>query len=182
MEQQELLRTAMFRFGMNRDDFSARMGVGRRTFDKWLLPSSSKDFREISLVARSYVEDLLRRFNIRFDISPLGIYNRHILNVDGGFMGYKAIIPASDWVFVVFPEQERNELVVWRLACWGLTDQGDAIGLVSVAGGGQNDSVMQGTCRLVAPPPLRGIYKHVSELDKDEQVALQSGKPLKITP
>lgn len=55
-------------------------------------------------------------------------------------MGYKAITSAADWFFVVFPEQPRNELTVWRLAAWGVHENGDAIGLISAAGGGQNDA------------------------------------------
>lgn len=182
MEQQELLRTAMFRFGMNRDQFANRIGTNKRTLDKWLLPVGSNDFREMPSVASKYVEELFNSYRIRFDISPLGIYHEGVSIVGENAMSYKTLVPAQDWVCVVFPVAPRNELVVWRVAVWALTEEGEVVGLISVPGGGEDDEVMGKTCGLIPPPPLRSVYKHISELDKNEQTVLMSGKPLKIEP
>lgn len=180
MDQQELLRAAMLRFGMSRDQFAHRLEASRRTLDKWLLPVDSNDFREMPGVARKFVEDLFNKYRLRFDISPMGIYIESMISSNENTMGYKSVVAALDWVFVVLPVPPGNELIVWRIAAWALSEQGDVVGLVSVRGGGQGDEVMGKTCRLVAPPPLRGIYKHISELDQDEKTALLSGKPIKI--
>lgn len=182
VSQQDLIRAAIFRFGMTRDEFAERIAVSRRTLDKWMLPETSTDARTMPSVARKFIEDLLARYRIGFDISPLGIYNRLIFNQTGGAsrMAFKSIISAADWVFVVFPVQPFNELIVWRLAAWALTDEGDVAGLISVPGGGPEDKLMGANCRLVTPPPLRGVYKHMSELDQSEKTALTTGKPIKV--
>lgn len=45
--QQEFLRIAMKRMGMRRKEFAELIGVKPRTFDNWLLPSNSKEFRKM---------------------------------------------------------------------------------------------------------------------------------------
>lgn len=97
-------------------------------------------------------------------------------------MNYKNIIPCQDWLCVLLPEPPRNELVVWRVAVWAQTLNDEIIGLISVAGGGPDDKTMGKLCHLVAPPSVYSVYKHISELNENEQAAFKSGKPLKIEP
>lgn len=180
MSQQEFLRMVMFRLGFTRDGLAARLHVSRRGLDKWLLPSESADFREMPEVARAFIDEIFAKYQICVCISPVGIYNELCqLSVESS-MGYKAITPAADWFFVVFPVAPQNELVVWRVPVWALNDEGDVVGLVSVPGGSKDDPIMGATCKLVAPPPLRGVYKHESELTPDEKTAVATNKPVKV--
>lgn len=97
-------------------------------------------------------------------------------------MDYCKIQPATDWFFVIEPSEYSKALIVWRLALWGITaDEGHVIGLVSVPGGGHEDKIMHGTCRLLSVPPIRGIYKHYSELNCDEIEAIKNGGLNKLT-
>lgn len=96
-------------------------------------------------------------------------------------MAYKSIASVSDWYFVSSPIPPQNELIVWHLAAWALTAEGEVIGLVSVPGGGPDDTVMGKTCRLVSVPPLKGVYKQRAELSPDEHTALACGKPMKVS-
>ncbi|MFE8032931.1 helix-turn-helix domain-containing protein [Thiohalocapsa marina] len=47
MRQQDMLRTAMKQSGQTRQRLAERLGVSRRTLDKWLLPETSRDFRRM---------------------------------------------------------------------------------------------------------------------------------------
>lgn len=67
---------------------------------------------------------------------------------------------------------------VWRLAGWGVTVLGNIVGMISVPGGGPKDEIMGETCRLVAVPPVRGIYKQGSDLSPFERLALDWGAGL----
>lgn len=49
----------MEELGMTRDEFAARISTSRRTLDKWLLQPDSVDYRELSEMGRSYVEEIL---------------------------------------------------------------------------------------------------------------------------
>lgn len=60
LSQQEFLRHAMAILGMTQKEFAQRLRVPPRTFEKWLLPDSSKDHRRMPEMAWSYVEDVLR--------------------------------------------------------------------------------------------------------------------------
>lgn len=57
--QQEFLREAMLELGMTRGAFCVRLGCASRTLDKWLLPSSSKDFRNIDETIWTLVREIL---------------------------------------------------------------------------------------------------------------------------
>lgn len=83
-------------------------------------------------------------------------------------MGYKTIIPATDWFFVVDAVPPQTEQIVWPLAAWALTNDDQVIGLVGVRRGGPDDRDGQ-TAALVAVPPLRGIYKPSIGLTPDER-------------
>jgi|APLak6261676563_1056112.scaffolds.fasta_scaffold00001_87 hypothetical protein len=97
-------------------------------------------------------------------------------------MNYKNIIPSQDWLCVLLPVPPQNELVVWPVAVWAQKQDDKIIGLISVPGGGQDDQTMGRVCSLVSPPSVYSVYKHISELNENEQAALKSGKPLKIEP
>ena len=91
-------------------------------------------------------------------------------------MKCKNIIPADDWFFVISETSNGVKMIVWRLAAWGISSEDEeVVGLVSVVGGGDN-SVMKGTCHLVAIPPLEGTYKHLIELTPDELRYVQNCK------
>ncbi len=180
MGQQEFLRMVMFRLGFNREALAQRLAVSRRGLDKWLLPSDSNDFREMPDMAKAFLEEIFKKYRIAFDVSPLGIYDCLSATQAEVSMGYKSITPAIGWFFVTFPIAPQNELIVWHVPVWALNDEGNVVGLLSVPGGGAEDDVMGSTCKLVGPPPLRGVYKHESELSNNERTAAFSGKPVKV--
>ncbi|MFJ3317237.1 transcriptional regulator [Herbaspirillum huttiense] len=57
--QQDFLRKAMETLGMTRDEFCERIGAKRRRLDNWLLPSSSKEFREMDEMAWKFIREIL---------------------------------------------------------------------------------------------------------------------------
>lgn len=77
---------------------------------------------------------------------------------------YKSIIPATDWYFVDKPKS--GEQVVWRIAAWALTNSGEVIGLL---GGTGATADADGIPRLVAVPPVNGLYLHKEQLSPEER-------------
>jgi len=61
MAQQHFLRDAMRRLQMSPDMFSGRLGAPRQTLDKWLLPASSKDFREMDALVWKFVGEIVEQ-------------------------------------------------------------------------------------------------------------------------
>lgn len=57
--QQDFLRAAMAELDMTRDRFCERLGCARRTLDKWLLPQTSKDFRNMDEAMWKFVREIL---------------------------------------------------------------------------------------------------------------------------
>lgn len=57
--QQDFLRAAMAELGMTRDAFSVRLGCARRTLDKWLLPPTSNDSRNMDETIWNLVREIL---------------------------------------------------------------------------------------------------------------------------
>lgn len=58
--QQDFLRDAMAALGsLTRKEFSVRLGCAQRTLDKWLLPSTSKDFRTMEETVWVLVREIL---------------------------------------------------------------------------------------------------------------------------
>jgi hypothetical protein len=94
-------------------------------------------------------------------------------------MSYKQISPATDWVYVQLPTDQNNNVVVYPVAVWALNEENCVIGLISVAGGGNNDTTMGRVPCLVSPPPLKGIYKHMIELNEVEKESLTTRKPVR---
>lgn len=62
---------------------------------------------------------------------------------------------------------------IWRLAGWKTDTLADeTVGMISIPGGGPDNEFMKGSCKLIPVPPLRGIYKHLSELSRLERILL----------
>ncbi|MEB0014349.1 hypothetical protein QN379_19605 [Glaciimonas sp. Gout2] len=59
MNQQEFLRNAMFELVLSREMFALRIGCAKRSLDKWLLPDSSNDFREMGEPIWNLVREIL---------------------------------------------------------------------------------------------------------------------------
>lgn len=59
MKQQEFLRSAMTELGLTREAFSIRLGSAKRTLDKWLLPETSNDYREMDETIWNLVREIL---------------------------------------------------------------------------------------------------------------------------
>lgn len=60
MNQQEFLRDAMRRLEMTREQFAARIGTAKRRLDNWLVPSESKEFREMDGMVWKFVREILQ--------------------------------------------------------------------------------------------------------------------------
>ena len=56
--QQALLREAMQRLALTRNDFAERLGVTRRALDTWLLPDKSGEHRAMPAVVARFIESL----------------------------------------------------------------------------------------------------------------------------
>lgn len=63
--QQEFLREAMRELGMTRDAFAVRLACPRRTLDKWLLPSESKDHRAMDEAMWKFVREVLEHERLK---------------------------------------------------------------------------------------------------------------------
>lgn len=82
-------------------------------------------------------------------------------------MNYKQLIPATDWYFRHFTDLKDNPVIVYQLAAWALTEDGDITGLVAVY------DAQDGRAKLVTPPPVKGNYLHREQLTAEEVVAAQ---------
>ncbi len=63
--QQEFLREAMGELAMTRDAFAERLACPRRTLDKWLLPSDSKDHRAMDEAMWKFVREVLEHERLK---------------------------------------------------------------------------------------------------------------------
>ncbi|MCS3459119.1 hypothetical protein [Aeromonas sp. BIGb0445] len=77
--------------------------------------------------------------------------------------GYKQIMPADGWHFRHETAQQNGDFVMYRLAAWALTHDGNVIGLVAANFQDQQPQ------RLFSVPPVPGVYKHADELTKYEK-------------
>ena len=77
---------------------------------------------------------------------------------------YKTIMPATDWFFV---HEGHSQPVVWHLAAWALTENGQTIGLIAA---GSDEQVNRGEVPHLEPvPKVKGRYMHREQLTKDER-------------
>ena len=63
--QQDFLREAMRELSMTRDAFAGRLACPRRTLDKWLLPSESKDHRAMDEAMWKFVREVLEHERLK---------------------------------------------------------------------------------------------------------------------
>lgn len=87
LPQQALLRDAMRRLNLTRDEFSDQIAVKRRTLDSWLVPSESAGFRVMPASTGLLVDKLLQeRGLVAATIEPGDVAGfggqRHLLSVD----------------------------------------------------------------------------------------------------
>lgn len=79
-------------------------------------------------------------------------------------LGIVSFSPVDDWYFVIpCPPNMQSPAIVWRLAGWGITQQGKVVGMVAAnfwEGGAMGLSVV---------PPLKGAYKRSQELTEEER-------------
>lgn len=68
--QQVFLRDAMGELGMTRDAFAERLACPRRTLDKWLLPSESKDHRTMDETMWQFVREVLEHERLKAAQKP----------------------------------------------------------------------------------------------------------------
>ena len=74
----------------------------------------------------------------------------------------QTIIPATDWFFVHKSANEKEPPVVWNLAAWSQTENGEVIGLIGAFG--HQQAAEKKTPHLVPVPPVPGAYLHRSQL------------------
>lgn len=73
-----------------------------------------------------------------------------------------SIAPAADWFFVHANARAGEPPVVWRIAAWGITDAGKAIGLIGAFG---HQPVERNLVpALASVPPVPGEYLHWDQL------------------
>ncbi|MFK0665720.1 hypothetical protein [Aeromonas salmonicida] len=84
--------------------------------------------------------------------------------------GFKQIMPADGWYFRHETAQQNGDFVMYRLAAWALTHDGNVIGLVAANFQDQQPQ------RLFGVPPVPGVYKHAEELTKAERDYLLRSK------
>ena len=76
-----------------------------------------------------------------------------------------SIVPAQDWFFV-HESQTPNQPTAHRVAAWALDSSGETIGLIGGVPTGQG--TLCESNRLVGVPPVKGSYKHLSNLNEAE--------------
>ncbi len=83
---------------------------------------------------------------------------------------YTQILPAPDWFFVHGGPRASDPPTVWHVAAWGLTPEGEAVGLVGAFGQDQGNAGM--APKLVSVPPVPGSYLHRDQLNETERQQL----------
>ena len=69
--QQEFIRHAMEVLCMTREQFATRLGCASRTLDKWLLPSTSNDFRSMSDLVWNHIREVLAHEDLKSKYTSL---------------------------------------------------------------------------------------------------------------
>lgn len=57
--QQEFLRDTMQHLDMTRQQFADRLSTKKRRLDTWLLPSESKEFRELDPTIWQFIREII---------------------------------------------------------------------------------------------------------------------------
>ncbi|MBF4800254.1 methionyl-tRNA formyltransferase [Aeromonas hydrophila] len=84
--------------------------------------------------------------------------------------GFKQIMPADGWYFRHETAQQNGTFVMYPLAAWALTYDGNVIGLIAANFQDQQPQ------RLFGVPPVPGMYKHADELTPAEKNYLMNIK------
>ncbi|MEI2453096.1 hypothetical protein [Lysobacter firmicutimachus] len=79
---------------------------------------------------------------------------------------YASISPALDWFFVHADANPKNPPTVYRLAAWGIGEDGTVIGLVGAFG---HEIGKRRAPHLISIPPVPGQYLHASQLSDIER-------------
>jgi hypothetical protein len=75
-------------------------------------------------------------------------------------MNIQSICSSPDWFFV--HEGSQGQLIVYRVAAWGLTEEGQVYGLVS------HQEMQDRPVQLVPVPAIPGAYRHKDELSEEQ--------------
>ncbi len=75
------------------------------------------------------------------------------------------LTPCADWYFVEW-DNHKLDWLVSPVAAWGLTADGEVLGMLPVAG--LKDSAMPMYPHLVAAPATAGKFSHVSKLTEKQ--------------
>lgn len=78
---------------------------------------------------------------------------------------YTSISPATDWFFVHGDANPAKPPTVWRLAAWGIAEDGKVIGLIGAFG---EELGRKGVPHLISVPPVPGTYLHWTQLSETE--------------
>lgn len=84
---------------------------------------------------------------------------------------YNQIISADGWYFVHPNVNETAPPTVWHLAAWGLTAEGEVVGLIGAFGADQGSKGV--APKLVSVPPVAGAYLHRDQLSDVEKAQLE---------
>ncbi len=67
--QQDFLREAMSELGLTREAFAQRLACSKRTLDKWLLPSTSNDHRQMDDAMWKFVREVLEHERLKASLA-----------------------------------------------------------------------------------------------------------------
>lgn len=67
--QQDFLREAMAELGLTREAFAQRLACSKRTLDKWLLPSTSNDHRQMDDAMWKFVREVLEHERLKASLA-----------------------------------------------------------------------------------------------------------------
>lgn len=84
----------------------------------------------------------------------------------------ESLTPCQDWFYVA--DDGTGKVIVFRVAAWALQIDGQVVGLISASSAKTPDNV----ARLVAPPPIGGMYLHRDSLSESQvKQANEGAKP-----
>ncbi|KAA0073152.1 hypothetical protein CIW54_27945 (plasmid) [Paraburkholderia sp. T12-10] len=84
-------------------------------------------------------------------------------------MKIQSIAPCTGWYYTA--KGARDEDIVFDVAAWAITDAGEVVGMISASDAATDD----GVARLVAPPPIKGMYVPAERLTERQKVVAARG-------
>lgn len=85
-------------------------------------------------------------------------------------MLYTQIIPATDWFFRHDNVVPNGPPIIYRVVAWAVVEGKRVIGLIAI----DSQSSAGSAATLHQPPPVPGVYLHVSQLTEQEKAAAKS--------